>query len=483
MRVEKVAKSTQEQAVAAWVGLVNQLRVDELIEGLNKQDQNLAAAMESMNWALKEIEELIVSNRGGGKGVHGFISEVAECGLENAQSLVRGEKPVMEWVNDNGPADLVRDGVEIQVKFVNTGGKFSLEAVAEHLRKYPDFLDKDGVYQIPKDHLDAVRALYSMPQEEAAKLAVSDDGFSYRNWKTVHEFFETSGAKIEDLEPSKFRYSEVQKGAIADKMGSEKETLANESDRIKRDLYDNHKPSLQEGVKIAAVGAAVEAGTSFALSVKRHLGDGKRIGDLDQDDWAEIAKDSGMGLVKGGIRGGAVYGLNNYTATPAAVASALVTASFGVADCAYRFRSGELSELEFIERSEIVCLDASASALSGFVGQALIPVPVLGALVGNAVGTTVYELGKDFYSKQETALLERYAQEISDLDEQVQQDYADCIDNLRAGMAEYIALLGKAFSPDVSIAFEGSIELAASLDVPEEEILHSRQEVDDFFLA
>lgn len=103
MKAEKVLKSSQEQAVAAWIGLINQMRIDDLIENLNRQDQNLDSAMESMNWALGKIEDLVVANRGGNKGVHGFIAEVAECGLENAQSLVHGDKPVMEWVNDNGP--------------------------------------------------------------------------------------------------------------------------------------------------------------------------------------------------------------------------------------------------------------------------------------------------------------------------------------------------------------------------------------------
>lgn len=483
MNTGKVVKSTQEQAVAAWVGLINQIRVNDLIESLNQQDQNLEDAMKSMNWALKEIDNLIVTNRGGNKGVHGFIAEVAECGLENAQSLVHGDKPVMEWVDDNGMADLLRDGIEIQVKFVSSGGKFSLNAVADHLEKYPDFLDKDGVYQIPKDYLETVRALYEMPQKEAAKLVSSDGGPSYTMWKTIHEYFDTNDISIDDLEASKFKYSEIQRNAIAGKMAEEKGKLADESERIKKELYESHKPSLQEGAKTAAVGAVLESATSFALSVKRHLGNGKRIGDLAQDDWTEIAKDSGMGFAKGGIRGGAVYGLNNYTATPASVASALVTASFGVADCAYRFRSGELSEVEFIERSEIACLDASISALSSFVGQALIPVPVLGALVGNAVGTTVYELGKDFYSKQEAALIERYAEEVNNLDDQFERDYADCLDGLRKNMAIYVSLLDKAFSPNVAMAFDGSVELAASLDVPENEILHTRQEIDDFFLA
>lgn len=75
-----------------------------------------------------------------------------------------------------------------------------------------------------------------------------------------------------------------------------------------------------------------------------------------------------MVLVKGGIRGGAVYWLNNYTVTPSSVTSALVTASFGVAECVHRFRSGVLSEIEFIESSEIAYLDASVSAFSSFVG-------------------------------------------------------------------------------------------------------------------
>lgn len=482
MNAEKVVRSSQEQAVAAWIGLINQMRIDGLIENLNRQDQNLDSAMESMNWALGKIEDLVVANRGGGKGVHGFIAEVAECGLENAQSLIHGDKPVMEWVNDNGPADLLRNGVEIQVKFVNAGGKFSLNAVAAHLEKYPDFLDKGGVYQIPKDYLDAVRTLYEMPREEAAKLVSSTGGPSYSNWKSIHEFFDSSGFSIDDLEASKFEYSEVQKNAIADKMAEEKTRLTDESEQIKKDIHEEHRPAPQEGAKAVAAGAVLEAGTAFALSVKRHLGNGKRIGDLTQDDWEEIAKDSGMGLVKGGVRGGAVYWLNNYTATPSSVASALVTASFGVADCAYRFRSGELTEIEFIESSEIACLDASVSAFSSFVGQAIIPVPILGSLVGNAVGTTAYELGKDFYSKREAELLANYAQELKALDTELEGEYAACINSLRENMGEYFSLLEKGFLPECRHGFSGSVELAAGLNVPDGEILHTREEADDFFL-
>lgn len=89
------------------------MRIDDLDESFNRQDRNPDSAMESMNWAPGTIEDLVVANRGGNRGFHGFIAEVAECGLENAKSLPHGDKPVMEWANDNGPADLLRNGIEM----------------------------------------------------------------------------------------------------------------------------------------------------------------------------------------------------------------------------------------------------------------------------------------------------------------------------------------------------------------------------------
>ena len=37
-----------------------------------------------------DIAALIASNRGGGKGMHGFLAEAAEAGIENARNLVKG---------------------------------------------------------------------------------------------------------------------------------------------------------------------------------------------------------------------------------------------------------------------------------------------------------------------------------------------------------------------------------------------------------
>ena len=146
MDKERIVSSTQEQASSAWVGWLNQIRLNELFEKLSTQNGNLAEVMASMDDAMKSINNLIITNRGGGRGIHGFIAEVAETGLENAKSHLHGGPDVCEWINDNGAVDLRRGNTPIQMKFVQS--EYSLKAVSTHLKLYSDFISKNGVYQI-----------------------------------------------------------------------------------------------------------------------------------------------------------------------------------------------------------------------------------------------------------------------------------------------------------------------------------------------
>lgn len=62
-------------------------------------------------------------------------------------------------------------------------------------------------------------------------------------------------------------------------------------------------------------------------------------------------------------------------------------------------------------------------------------------------------------------------------------EYTECITHLNRGMARYIDVLGRAFSPDIDVAFMGSVELATFVGVPGREILKNKNDVDDFFLS
>ena len=186
--------------------------------------------------------------------------------------------------------------------------------------------------------------------------------------------------------------------------------------------------------------------------------------------------------MKGGIRGASIYALTNFTATPGAVASSICTASFGVAEQAHKFRNQEIDEIELIKSSEIVCLDAAVSALSSAIGQAVIPVPVLGAVIGNTVGTVIYQAAKGNLSNYEQKVLAEYADQQKQLDADLKNEYGLLLDQIQVEMAEYMNLLEIAFHPDPIIALNGSIRLAAALGVPQNEILDTSEKLDAFFL-
>ena len=484
MDLKAVAKSDQEQAVAAWVSYLNQVRIDRMLAEFAQQELDLERAVAEMAKAIQGIDVLILKNNGGDKGLHGKIAEVAEVGVRNARELVQGRVGAYSLPRkDNGPVDVWRDEQGLQLKFYETGGDFSLSAVRKHLEKYEWFLEMGNKYVIPRDQYDSVMKLYHMSEQEASRLVGSDNGLSYKQWKRVQAFFKETGMTPDELEGAAFDYADVQKATIYDSMEAESEALHDAHDARHDASKERSKPTLKEGAKATAAAAAIEGGTAFAMALAAKVRGGKHIRDLDQSDWADVAGASGKGFAKGGARGASVYFLTNHTATSAAVASSLVTASFGVAEQAHLMRQGGITEEEFLANSELLCLDATVSAVSSFVGQAVIPIPVLGAVIGNTVGNVLYQIAMNGLAEREQALINAYNEAQCSLDAMLDARYQALIVMLSSGMRDYLALLDRALAPDPEEAFEGSIALAKALGVPDDELLKSIDEIDDFFLG
>ncbi|MFE4459833.1 hypothetical protein ACFROC_20965 [Nocardia tengchongensis] len=476
--------STQEQAVASWVSYLNQLRIDNLLSALSQQDEHLRDALTSVDEAIRKIDlEVVAANRGGQHGMHGFIAEIAEVGIGNARKQILGYEAVYQWVNDNGPVDLMRESVEIQQKFVAAGGRFSLGAIAEHLQKYPEYVRNGGKYQIPSNHFEVIQRLHGLSPEEASKLlSRSDEGPSLRDWQRVQTFFQARSVGIESLEPSMLRYDEVQRDVYASTMAAEKDSLRATDRSLRDDAYQQSRPTLREGGTVALTAAATAGGTAFVLAVFTKRREGKRLKEFTERDWLDIAGETGLGFGTGGVRGMSIYALTNFTAASAAVASSIVTASFSIAEQANKLRRNEIDELEFIETSELVALEAAVRALSASVGQATIPIPILGAVIGNTVGIVMYKAVASSLTKREAALIERYLDEQRALDEQLATEYQGILEKLDQSMSDYLGLLERAFSPDVQVALVGSVELAVALGVASDEILDAEEKIDAYFL-
>ena len=251
----------------------------------------------------------------------------------------------------------------------------------------------------------------------------------------------------------------------------------------RQEAYRKTAPSLKEGAKVAGTSAAVEGGLCFCICVFKKLRSGKHLYEFDENDWIEIAKETGFGIIKGGIRGTSVYLLTNFTNTSANLASAYTTAAIGVVSQLNAYERGAIAEDTFLINSEIMCLDIAISTLSSYFGQMIIPIPILGAVIGNIIGETLYGICIRYAEKKEEALVEEMNSELTVYTNSLKSDLQKTINELLAYVTYYNGICELAFNSDVNKSFWASILLAKEAGVSDSKILHTVGEIDTYFLS
>jgi len=470
-------KSTQEQAVASWIDYLNQLRAAELIANLAKQSISLEKALGE----LQKLKDFVADPEhilGSMLSKHGEIAEHTQVNISNARRIVEGLKGEYTFlgVGRTAQEDYLHNGIPVQAKFVQVN--LSLNAIKDHLAKYPDFLESGGKYQIPKDFYERMRHLSSISSEDAGKLRNID----YKQWKMIQSFFEETGVAPEKIEPTVVDYHAVQIGKIGETISNEESVLKNTDSKRREQHINASKPSLQEGVITTAAAAAIEGGMNFCLSIAMKLKGGKRLCEFSVQDWNDVGIDTAKGAGKGGIRGASIYVLTNFTHTPAPIASAMVTASFGMVSQAVLLRQGKINNEQFILNSEVLCLDASVSAVASLIGQVTIPIPVLGAVIGNAVGMFMYGIARDDLSNQEQELILAYIEQMETLNKNLDEEYRVVFELLDAEFGDFKTVADLAFNFDINKAFAGSIALADFIGCPDKLILKNKADIDSYFL-
>lgn len=340
-----------------------------------------------------DIIKLIDSNRGGIKGVHGFIGERVQVVFCNARAIIQGENPLYRLVDDNGMTDYLRGDVLIQQKACISDKALGLTHILDHANKYPAFLDQKGVYQIPKDFYEIYTRFIKMPKEVAGKLLKED----YRMWSRVQSFHDA--APDIRVEPMVVTYNEIQAGSVIDTIKCETESiekLCHEQEVLAKSAS---QPTWLEGIKITATSAAIEGLADGGLSLVEHTLQGKRIRDFDNTDWSEIGIDAAKGVGKGVIRGAATYFATNLLNVPAPIITSSVTAAFRVRKEVKSLNVGVITKQQFGYSVSEVVADAAVSAISAEAGKRLIRIPILGPLVGNAVGMFIWGMGKKVIRK------------------------------------------------------------------------------------
>lgn len=476
---EKLIKTTQEQAVASWIDFKNALRTNDLIERLSRQDLHFEEAMAELQ-LLKDFAANPSHILGSILQKHGELSEHAHVNFSNADNLIQGlpREYTFEGVGRTAMEDYLCNGQMVQAKCYS-GISGTLTAIANHLEKYPDFIKNGGTYDVARNRYADLMNVYQRGSVDLAKLSSSDQ----RLFQAIKEWEQANDVNFSKIvHPMAVDYDDVQLDTIHNTIRTKEREISNKDRELRAHAKEATKPTVAEGLKATTAAAVVEGGMAFALGIYEKLHEGKKLTEFTEDDWRELGIDAAKGTVKGGVRGISIYALTNKTSAPAPMISSMVTASFGMAAYANKLARGEISELEFIESSEVICLDSAVSALSSIVGTVAIPIPVLGTVIGNAAGMFMYEIAKNYLSTKEEKIIQSYQNEVKDFCNSLEQKYQEVVISINREIETFNSITELAFSDEASIAFLGSLRLAEYVGVPEEERLSNDKVGDDFFL-
>lgn len=487
-----------EQGIASYVDYLNNIRLMDLMNTLesiltSETDRlaNLATksanALSNLDWAKAEIDNLININRGGETGIHGFISEFAETGIRNARDVFQELQKSVILLNNNGPADILLQGKEVQMKFYNN--------ILEEVRQSSNYGNMTMMF--PKDHIEVIEKIMSGAKSIEFNGNVLSNAQINNIRKVIEDESVLRGVSYEKwLESSVLKYKDVQKETIHQTLSEEVNDINRQTDQQKSDIkkesdsdrlkaQQEAQPSFGEASKVAGIGAAVQGGVNLGIFIYQKHKDGKEVWNFDIEDWKECGISTVKGTIKGGISGYAIYGLTNVCHLAAPSAGAITSGTFGLSNAIIKYRKGDVDTDEFIELVTLNAIDATGAAIGAAIGQTVIPIPVVGALIGSIVVTTALNLGKGILNKREIEVINLYQERINSFVNKLDKEYRAKLDELLNKYHKLGELQQYSFDLNINVNLRliSSINLAKSVGVQEKDILKSEDDIDEYFLC
>lgn len=465
-----------DQVSAAIVGTLNDQRIQDEFIKLAMQDDAFFTAIKQVDNVRDFLARPILGNE---LTKHGEIAEQVEVGIRNAKSalLQQNMTATFDGIGRTAPADYSIDGALVQSKFIN-GVNNNLNHVLDHMDKYSNFGRDGSYYHIPKDTYETViRIKEGLPVDDLSEKSRA----SILN--KIQEIEKNTGQHFEQVvKPGISNYADVQQGKIDETLDKHEQALKQQNEELKDAIKDEHKPSwegaAQAAVVAGAVGGAISLGT--ALYSKYKQGKNPFKGGFSSEDWEEIGITTAKGAGGGAIAGGAIYLLTNNAALPAPFAGAIVSAAKGVTSLMSDYNAGTITFEEFTNLGLMICSESAIVGLATAAGQTLIPIPILGAVIGSLAGKILAE----FATGKGKEVAERIRQDMADYIIKIDAHYQAIIRAIDSEFDRLGKLTEAAFDlkRNTDLLF-ASANLARTYGVPENNIITSHSELDDFMLS
>ena len=468
--------SVQDQVQSAFVNDINIRRAANELKNLNMQDFSFNEASKHIN-AVRDFIGSPEKILGNSNTKHGEIAEQVEVGVRNARDVLEGKfaKATFDNVGRLAPEDYVIDGVAVQSKFIN-GTNNGLSHVMNHMEKYSQFGRDGSYYHIPKDQyeiIDNIRQGKNLEGLNAKSVQAIKDKIAEIEAKSGQPFDKVVRPGISD-------YAEVQQGKITQTLDKHQESLEKRNEEIKDKIRKDHQASLNEGLKAAGTAAAVGAAISLGSSLySKYKNENKNIfnGDFNNDDWQELGLSALKGGVIGAVTGASVYALTNCAGLSAPLAGAFVTATKGVKQLVQDYYNGLITFDEFQVNSIFLCADSAGVGLATVAGQTLIPIPVVGSVVGALAGKIVCKV----LFEEDKKLAQKMKDSMSKVISKADHAYDVVVKKINAEFDKISSLRELAFDVNSNVSIvESSIALARAHNVLEHKILKNEEDLRSF---
>ena len=463
--------------------------VKEALEANKQQDihfENALSHLLKMRQFLSDPTRILGTER----TKHGEVAEQLEVHVRNALAALKGKSYVatFEGVGRTAPEDFILNGFKYQSKFIN-GTNNTLSHVLKHLEKYQN---GEMYYSIPKDQYQIIQAI----REGQYPPGLNNKSIQ-AILRKIGEIELQSGRSFEDFVKSSISdYSDVQIGKVGVTVTNHQDQIIDENqrmkDQIKKDADEKTKtvqgkkgPSLGEGFKVAGTAALVTGTLQAFTLIYSKVKSGENIAEFDAKDWKEIGLNSVKGSAKGGITAGSIYTLTNLTSLSAPFAGAVTSAAMGLTSLMKDVNNNTINMDEFVTQGQVLCLEAGIAAIGGAMGQMLIPVPVIGSIIGTVTANFVWGFAKGKLGAREEELKRTLNAYTDSILIKVDSVYQEIIAKINETYAHFNSLIDAAFdmSANSAVLAAASVKLAEGLGVDESRILRDDEDLEAFFLG
>lgn len=416
---------------------------------------------------------------------HGEIAEQVEVGVRNARAVLDGLEPLATFVDPdtgeglsrNSPVDLFINEQAIQVKFIN-GLAGNLSACLMHMSDYPS-LAKSAGYLIPSDRYEQILRVVNGDYGDLSPKTVKAILEKVREIEAV-----TERPFIEAVQPSVSTYPSVQIGVIDETLDDIESDLVERNDELIEAIDLEHAPSLEAMAKAGVTAGVIAGSMSIGLSIyakAKKEGKNPFKGEFDVSDWGDVGFSGAKGFGMGAVAGSAIYALTNFAEMSAPMAGAMVSVTKGMSALTADYAAGNISSAEFVDMGMFICSEAAIVGIATAAGQALIPVPVLGGVIGSISGKLMMQVASNLSSSDAERILadyDRFRESLDSVHELV--IYEITAEFSRLGDLTRVAF---DFELNRSLVLSSSVALAEAHGVESKNILRTTKDVDNYMLS